>query len=90
VSVGGLLALGQVLRKKVNIKEEEMKSMKCAEGTQIEEGSKWLEKHKRRSEVNERKLLEEKIKEGKAIRNIDRGHVNKQKNTLMGALEHLT
>jgi hypothetical protein len=31
--------------------------MKCAEGTQTEEGSKWLNKQKRRSEVKEKKFV---------------------------------
>jgi hypothetical protein len=31
--------------------------MKCAEGTQTEEGSKWLKKHKRRSEVKEKQAI---------------------------------
>jgi hypothetical protein len=44
VSVGGMLALGHVLRKKAKIKEKERQSMKCVEGTQTEEGSKWLNK----------------------------------------------
>jgi hypothetical protein len=39
-----MLALGNVLRKKEKIKEKEIKSMKCVEGTQTEEGSKWLKK----------------------------------------------
>jgi hypothetical protein len=63
--------------------------LKCTEGTQIEEGSKWLKKHKRRNEVKENKSLKEKIKEDKATKNIYRGQVRKQKKTLMGALEHL-
>jgi hypothetical protein len=63
--------------------------MKCAEGTQTKEGSKWLKKHKRRNEVKERKSLKEKIKEDKATKKIDHGQVNKLKKTLMGALEHL-
>jgi hypothetical protein len=83
------LALGHVLRKKVKIKEEERQSMKCAEGTQTEEGSKWLKKHKRRNEVKESKSLKEKIKEDKETKKIDRGQVSKWKKTLMGALEHL-
>jgi hypothetical protein len=58
VSVGGLLALGYVLRKKEKIKEEERQSMKCAEGTQTEEGSKWLKKQKRRNEVKEKQVVE--------------------------------
>jgi hypothetical protein len=33
VSVGGLLVLGCVLRKKEKIKEEERQSMKCMKGT---------------------------------------------------------
>jgi hypothetical protein len=33
--------------------------MKCMEGTQTEEGSKWLKKKKRRSEVKERKIKRE-------------------------------
>jgi hypothetical protein len=61
VSVGGLLALGQILKNESKIKEEERQSMKCAEGTQTKEGSKWLKKQKRRSEVKESKSLEEKI-----------------------------
>jgi hypothetical protein len=52
------LALGYVLRKKVKIKEEERQSMKCAEGTQTEEGSKWLKKQKRRNEVKEKQVIE--------------------------------
>jgi hypothetical protein len=83
------LALGHVLRKKENIKEEERQSMKCTEGTQTEEGSKWLKKHKRRNKVKESKSLKEKIKEDKEAKKIDHGQVNKQKKTLMGALEHL-
>jgi hypothetical protein len=77
VSVGGLLALGHVLRKKEKIKEEERQSTKCVEGTQTEEGSKWLKKHKRRSKVRESKSLEEKIKEDKATKRIDHGQVSK-------------
>jgi hypothetical protein len=57
VSVGGLLALGNVLRKKENIKEEERQGMKSVKGTQTEEGAKWSKKKKRRREVKERKLL---------------------------------
>jgi hypothetical protein len=33
--------------------------------------------------------LKEKIKEDKETKKIDHGQVNKQKKTLMGALEHL-
>jgi hypothetical protein len=83
-----LLALGHVLRNKVKIKEEERQSMKCMEGTQIEEGSKWLKKHKKRNEVKESNPLKEKIKEDKATMKIDRGQVSKQKMTPMGALDH--
>jgi hypothetical protein len=57
VSVGGLLALGYVFRKKENIKEERQ-SAKCAEGTQTKERSKWLQKKKRRNEVKEKKFVE--------------------------------
>jgi hypothetical protein len=89
VSVGGMLALGHVLRKKEKIKEEERKSMKSTKGTQIEEGSKWLKKHKIRNKVKERKSLKEKIKEDKKKIYIDRGQVRKWKKTLMGDLEHL-
>ena len=53
VSVGGLLALGLVLRKKSKIKEEERRRMNYAGRTQIEEGSKWLKKKKRKKEVRE-------------------------------------
>jgi hypothetical protein len=42
--------------------------MKCVEGTQTKEGSKWLKKHKRRNEVKESKPLKEKIKEDKAAK----------------------
>jgi predicted ATP-dependent Lon-type protease len=63
--------------------------MKCAEGTQTEEGSKWLKKHKGRNEVRERNSLKEKIKEDKTAKMIDHGQVSKQKRTLMGALENL-
>jgi hypothetical protein len=47
--------------------------MKCTEGTQTEEGSKWLKKHKRRNEVRERNSLKEKIKEFKVTKRIDYG-----------------
>jgi hypothetical protein len=39
-----LLALGYGLRKKAKNKEEERQSMNCAEGTMIENGSKWSKK----------------------------------------------
>jgi hypothetical protein len=89
VSVGGLLALGHVLKKKSKIKEEERQILKCSEDTQTKEGSKWLKKHKIRKEVKESKPLKEKIKEDKETKKIDHGKVSKQKKTLMGALEHL-
>jgi hypothetical protein len=89
VSVGGLFSLGRVLQKKVKIKEEERQSMKCVEGTQTKEGSKWLNNHKRRNEVKERKSLKEKIKEDKETKKIDCGQDNKQKKTLMSSLENL-
>jgi hypothetical protein len=63
--------------------------MKFVEGTQIEEGLKWLKKHKRRNEVKERNLLKQKIKEDKEGKKIDHGQVIKWKKTLMGALENL-
>jgi hypothetical protein len=53
-----MLTLGHVLRKKENTKEEERQSMKSAEGTQSEEGSKWLKKQKTRSEVKEKRVVE--------------------------------
>jgi hypothetical protein len=58
--------------------------MKCVEG------SKWLKKHKRRNKGKEINPLKEKVKEDKTTKKIDHGQVNKQKKTLMGALEHLT
>ena len=63
--------------------------MKCAEGTQTEEGLKWLKKHKRRNKVKESKPLKENINEDKETNKIDHGQVSKQKRTPMGALEHL-
>jgi hypothetical protein len=63
--------------------------MKCTEGTQIEEGLKWLKRHKRRNEVRERKSLKENIKKYKETKMIDHGQVSKQKKTLMGSLENL-
>jgi hypothetical protein len=72
-----VLALGHVLRKKEKIKEEERQSMKCAEGTQTKEGSKWLKKHKRRNEVKESKPFKENIKEEKETKKIDRRQVSK-------------
>ena len=63
--------------------------MKCSEGTQTKEDSKWLKKHKIRNKVRERKSLKVKIKEEKATKRIDHGQVSKQNKTLMGALEHL-
>jgi hypothetical protein len=83
------LSLGYVLRKKAKIKEEERQRMKCTEGTQIEEGSKWLKKHKGRNEVKERKSLKENMKEEKEAKKIDRGKVSERNKTLMGSLEHL-
>jgi hypothetical protein len=49
-----LLALGYVLRKKENIKEEERWNTNYTRITQTEEGSKWLNKQKRRSKVKEK------------------------------------
>jgi hypothetical protein len=86
---GELLALGYVLRKKVKIKEEERQSMKCAEGTQTEEGSKWLKKKKRRNEVKEKQVVEREDQGRQSNKEDDRGQVSKWKKTLMGALEHL-
>jgi hypothetical protein len=63
--------------------------MKCMEGTQTEEGLKWLKKHKRRNEVKEINSLKEKIKEDKAAKKTDHGQFSKRKKILMGALEHL-
>jgi hypothetical protein len=77
VSVGVLLVFGHVLRKKENTKEEERQSMKCMEGTQTEDGSKCLKKHKRRRKERESNLLEEKIKEDKETKRIDHGKVTK-------------
>jgi hypothetical protein len=34
-------------------------------------------------------LLKDKIKEDKAVRKINHGHVSKQKKTLIGDLDHL-
>jgi len=84
-----MLALGHVLRKKAKIKEEERQSMKCEEGTQTKEGSKWLKKHKRSNEVKESRSLKDKIKEDKAVKKIDHGQVSKRKKTPTSALEHL-
>jgi hypothetical protein len=89
VSVRDLLDLGHVSRKKENIKEEEIQIRKCMEGTQTEEGSKWLKNHKRRSEVRENKSLKENIKEDKVEKRIYCGQVNKQNRMQMGALENL-
>jgi hypothetical protein len=63
--------------------------MKCVEGTQTEEGSKWLNKNKIRNEVKEIKPLKEKIKEDKETKKIDLGQFNKRKKTIMGSLENL-
>jgi hypothetical protein len=49
--------VGPWLCKKEKIKEER-KSMKCVEGTQTKEGSKWLKKQKRRNEVKEKQVVE--------------------------------
>jgi hypothetical protein len=68
VSVGGLLALGYVLRKKMKIKEEERQITKCTKGTQTEEGSKWLKKKKRRKEVKEKKVVEREDKGRESIK----------------------
>jgi hypothetical protein len=74
---------------KEKIKEEERQRMKCTEGTQTKEGSKWLKKHKRGNEVRESKPVKEKIKEEKETKRIGCGQVRKRKKTLMGALENL-
>jgi hypothetical protein len=63
--------------------------VRSVEGTQTEEGSKWVKKQKRRNEVKKSKSLKEKIKEDKASKKIDCGQLNKRKKILMGALEHL-
>jgi hypothetical protein len=62
--------------------------MNCVEGTVTENGLKWSKKQKRRSEVRENELLNEKIKDDILTRKMDRGQLNKWKNTPMDALEH--
>jgi hypothetical protein len=49
----------------VKKKEEKRRSLNYAEGTLTENGSKWSKKKKRRREVRESKLLDEKIEENK-------------------------
>jgi hypothetical protein len=51
--------------------------MKCTEGTQTKEGSKWLKTHKRKNKVKEINPFKEKIKEDKATKKIDHGQVSK-------------
>jgi hypothetical protein len=50
------------------------------EGTLTENGSKWSKKKKRRSEVRESESLNEKIKEDRSTKKMDRGQLNKWKN----------
>jgi hypothetical protein len=45
----------------------------------IENGSKWSKKQKKRSEVRESELLNEKIKEDRSARKMDRGQLIKRK-----------
>jgi hypothetical protein len=59
--------------------KEERRSTNCAEGTLTENGSKWSKKRKRRSEVRESELLNEKIKEDRSARKMDRGQLSKRK-----------
>jgi uncharacterized coiled-coil DUF342 family protein len=60
-----------------------------AEGTLTEIRSKCSKKHKIRSKVRENKPLDEKIEENISTRRTNRGQLNKWKNPLMDALEHL-
>jgi hypothetical protein len=60
--------------------------MKCTEGIQTKEGSKWLKKHKRRNEVKEKQAIE---REDKTTKKMDHGKLSKRKKTPMGSLEHL-
>jgi hypothetical protein len=53
--------------------------MNCGEGTLTENGSKWSKKRKRRSEVRESELLNEKIKEDISTRKMDCGQLSKRK-----------
>jgi len=59
--------------------KEEMGNMNCAEGTLIENGSKWSKKWKKRSEVRESESLNEKIKEDRSAMKMDRGQLSKRK-----------
>jgi hypothetical protein len=54
--------------------------MNCMESTLTENGSKWSEKRKIRSEVRESEPLNEKIKEDKSTRKMDHGQLIKRKN----------
>jgi hypothetical protein len=67
------------LWKKMNIKEKR-RSTNCAESTLTENGLNWSKKQKRRSEVGESDLLNEKIKEDRSERKMDRGQLTKRKN----------
>jgi hypothetical protein len=74
---------------KAKKKEEERRSTNYAEGTFIEDGSKWSKMQKRRSEVRENDSLNEKIEEDRQARKLDHGQLNKQKKPPTDALEHL-
>jgi hypothetical protein len=72
----------------VNIKEE-MRSTNYGEGRVTDIEPKWSKKQKRRREVRENESLNEKIKEERSARKIDRGQLSKRKKTSTSALEHL-
>jgi hypothetical protein len=83
-----MLVVGPWLWKKANI-HKERQSMNYAEGTLTEIGLKWSNKKKRRSEVRENEMLNEKIKEDRSTRKMDRGKLNKWKKPPTDAMEHL-
>jgi hypothetical protein len=83
------LCVGPWLWKKAKIKEE-ARSANCTDDKLTKIGSKWPKEKKRRSEVRERKSLDEEIKDDRLARKRDRGQLSKKKNPTMDALEHLT
>jgi hypothetical protein len=59
------------------------------EGRLTKISSKWLKKQKIWSKVQERKSLDEEIKEDKSTRKMDCGQLSKKKKPPMDSLEHL-
>jgi hypothetical protein len=80
------LALGYGRKKRLR---EKRQNANCVEDAWTEIGAKWPKKKKRWSKVRESESLDERIKENRSTRKMDRGKLNKRKKPLLDALEHL-